>query len=140
MTTKITVAASINAPIEQVWSAWNSPEDIVKWNFAQEDWHTTKSVVDFREGGQFSSRMEAKDGSAAFDFEGIYEKIVEHQLVVSQFGGRSLVVQFEQGENGVMITETFEAEQINDVEMQRQGWQAILNNFKCYVESQHTAQ
>jgi uncharacterized protein YndB with AHSA1/START domain len=135
---KITITTKVDAPMDAVWSAWNSPEDIVQWNFAQEDWHTTRSEVNLREGGRFSSRMEAKDGSMGFDFEGTYERIVEHQLIESRLGDRGLVVEFVQEPDGVMVTQTFDAEDVHDVELQRQGWQAILNNFKRYVESQHS--
>jgi uncharacterized protein YndB with AHSA1/START domain len=135
MTERITVEARIAAPIGQVWRAWNTPEDIKQWNAASDDWHTTKSAVDLRVGGAFSSRMEAKDGSMGFDFAGTYTKVVEHQLIESSFGGRVLLVEFMSGPAAVTVRETFDAESDHSLEMQRQGWQAILNNFKRHVEA-----
>ena len=134
-TSKITVEAKISAPIREVWRAWNTPDDIKKWNAASDDWHTTKSAVDLRVGGAFSSRMEAKDGSMGFDFGGTYTKVVKHQLIESSFGGRVLLVEFIIDSDGVTVRETFDAESTNPIEQQRQGWQAILNNFKKHVES-----
>ncbi len=135
MTQKITVKTKIAAPIEQVWRAWHTPDDIKQWNSASDDWHTTKSEVDLRVGGAFSSRMEAKDGSMGFDFAGTYTNVVEHKLIESTFGGRILLVEFITGQDGVTVRETFDPESTHSVEQQRQGWQAILNNFKKRVES-----
>ena len=135
MTEKITVETKISAPIEQVWRAWNTPDDVRQWNAASDDWHTTKSEVDLRVGGAFSSRMEAKDGSMGFDFAGTYTNVVEHKLIESTFGGRILLVEFITGQDGVTVRETFDPESTHSVEQQRQGWQAILNNFKKHVES-----
>ena len=132
----ITVETLVRAPIAAVWKAWTTPEDIVQWNTASPDWHTTRASVDLRVGGQFSSRMEAKDGSMGFDFAGEYTEIVEHQRLVATFGGRSLRVEFIPGEAGVTLRETFEAETIFPPEQQRQGWQAILSNFARHVEAQ----
>ena len=132
---KITVEAHINAPIAIVWRAWITPEDIVQWNVASDDWHTTKSSVDFRVGGVFSSRMEAKDGSFGFDFEGTYTKIVELQLIEFSMGDRVVVVEFAERASGVVVRETFDAESTHSIEQQRDGWQAILNRFKAHVES-----
>ena len=122
--------------MEQVWRAWNTPDDIKQWNAASDDWHTTKSEVDLREGGIFSSRMEAKDGSMGFDFAGTYTKVVEHKLIESVFGDRTLVVEFIPGKDGVTVRETFDAETEYPLEHQKSGWQAILNNFKKHVEGQ----
>lgn len=133
--TKITVETIIAAPVAEVWRAWNAPEDIKKWNAASEDWHTTGSAVDLRVGGAFSSRMEAKNGSMGFDFSGTYTKVVEHQLIESDFGGRTLVVEFIAGKDGVTVRETFDAETTYPIEHQRGGWQAILSNCKKHVES-----
>ncbi|MEN9866942.1 MAG: hypothetical protein RL748_2532 [Pseudomonadota bacterium] len=132
---KITVETTIKAPIEAVWRAWTTPDDITQWNAASDDWHTTKASVDLREGGTFSSRMEAKDGSMGFDFAGTYTKIVPHQLLACTFGERELLVEFVVGENGVTVRETFDAETTHSEELQRDGWQAILNNFARHVES-----
>lgn len=133
---KITIESIVKSDLDTVWQTWNTPEDIKQWNTASEDWHTTESSVDLVEGGKFSSRMEAKDGSMGFDFWGTYTKIVEKELIESTMGdGRSLSVRFEAVEDGVKVTEVFEAETENDPEMQKQGWQSILNNFTVYVES-----
>jgi len=139
MTQKITVETKISAPIEQVWRAWNTPDDIKQWNSASDDWHTTKSEVDLRVGGAFSSRMEARDGSRGFDFAGTYTNVVEHKLIESTFGGRILLVEFITGQDGVTVRETFDPESTHSIEQQRQGWQAILNNFKKHVESNRRA-
>jgi uncharacterized protein YndB with AHSA1/START domain len=132
---KITIETTIAASIEQVWRAWTTPEDIKQWNAASEDWHTTKATVDLRVGGEFSSRMEAKDGSMGFDFAGTYTKLVEHRLIECTFGDRTMQVEFLAGPGSVTVRETFDAETTNSEEMQRTGWQAILNNFKKHVES-----
>jgi uncharacterized protein YndB with AHSA1/START domain len=139
MTQKITVETKIAAPMEQVWQAWNTPEDITQWNSASPDWHTPRATVDLRVGGSFLSRMEAKDGSAGFDFAGIYTKIIEHQLIETAFGDRTTSVRFSAAAGGVVIQQTFDAEETNSIEMQRGGWQAILNNFKKHVESRSAA-
>jgi uncharacterized protein YndB with AHSA1/START domain len=132
---RIAVETLINAPIAKVWCAYTTPEDIKQWNTASDDWHTTKASVDLREGGAFSSRMEAKDGSFGFDFAGTYTKIVPLQLIEYSFGDRTGAVEFVPGANGVTVRSTFDAESENPVEMQRQGWQAILNNFAKHVEA-----
>jgi uncharacterized protein YndB with AHSA1/START domain len=137
--TKITVETKIAAPIQEVWRAWNTPDDIKQWNSASDDWHTTKSTVDLRVGGAFSSRMEAKDGSMGFDFAGTYTKLVEHELIESCFGDRVLLVEFISGPDGVTVREIFDAESTHTVEQQRQGWQSILNNFKKHVEARRRA-
>ena len=133
---KITVETTVNAPIDRVWSAYTTPDDIKQWNAASDDWHTTESTVDLREGGSFSSRMEAKDGSFGFDFAGTYTKVVPHQLIEYSFGERSAVVEFNRAANGVTVRVTFDAEQQHSVEQQRQGWQSILDNFAKYVHKQ----
>jgi uncharacterized protein YndB with AHSA1/START domain len=130
---KITVETLINAPVADVWAAYTTPEDIMQWNAASDDWHTTKSTVDLREGGQFSSRMEAKDGSFGFDFAGTYTRIVPYKLIEYSFGDRAAVVEFVQAVNGVTVRVTFDAETTHPEEQQRQGWQAILNNFSKHV-------
>ncbi|MBK6366234.1 MAG: SRPBCC family protein [Polaromonas sp.] len=132
---KVTIETTVKAPINKVWSAWTSPEDIKQWNAASDDWHTTQSSVDLREGGAFSSRMEAKDGSFGFDFAGIYTKVVTNELLEFTFGDRAAKVEFLNGENGVLVRETFDAETEHPIEMQRQGWQSILNNFAKHVEA-----
>lgn len=132
---KITVEAKVAAPVEKVWAAWTTPEDIKQWNAASDDWHTTASTVDLRVGGIFSSRMEAKDGSIGFDFAGTYTNIVPHELLECEFGGRKLVVQFIPQDGGVLVRETFDAEETHSPERQQQGWQAILNRFVSHVEA-----
>jgi uncharacterized protein YndB with AHSA1/START domain len=132
---KITVETLIHAPVAKVWNAYTTPEDIVQWNAASDDWHTTKSTVDLREGGGFSSRMEAKDGSFGFDFAGTYTKVVPKQLIEYVFGDRTGTVEFIEGANGVTVRVTFDAETENPVDLQRDGWQSILNKFTQHVEA-----
>ena len=132
---KITVETTVDAPIDAVWKAWNTPDDIKQWNAASDDWHTTKSEVDLRVGGAFSSRMEAKDGSMGFDFAGIYTRIEMKKLIESSFGDRVLLVEFIPQAGDVVVRETFDAETTHSTEQQRQGWQAILDNFAKHVEA-----
>jgi uncharacterized protein YndB with AHSA1/START domain len=132
---KITVQAQVRAPIASVWRAYTSPEDIVQWNAASDDWHTTKATVDLRPGGAFSSRMEAKDGSFGFDFEGTYTNIVPNSLIEYAFGDRMARVEFAEGQSGVSVTVTFDAEQTHSLDQQREGWQAILDRFRQHVEA-----
>ena len=132
---KITVEAIVKAPVSEVWRAYTTPDDIKLWNAASDDWHTTKSTVDLRAGGAFTSRMEAKDGSFGFDFAGTYTKIVPNKLIAYAFGDRVGEVEFEPGANGVTVRVTFDAESEHPVDQQRQGWQAILNNFARHVEA-----
>ena len=130
---KIVVSSVIAAPIQEVWRAYTTPEDIKLWNAASDDWHTTSASVDLRPGGKFCSRMEAKDGSFGFDFEGEYTKVVQHQLIEYAFGDRSASVAFANGAEGVVVTVTFDAETTHSEEEQRGGWQAILDNFARHV-------
>ncbi|MFH2211184.1 MAG: SRPBCC family protein [Pseudomonadota bacterium] len=132
---KITVETIVKAPVAKVWGAYTTPDDIKQWNAASDDWHTTKSTVDLRVGGVFTSRMEAKDGSFGFDFAGTYTKIVPNELIEYSFGDRTGAVEFIAGANDVTVRVTFDAESENPVEQQRQGWQAILNNFAKHVEA-----
>ncbi len=134
--TLITVETTVKSPVEKVWSYWNEPEHIVKWNTASDDWHTPRATADLREGGAFSSRMEAKDGSAGFDFGGVFTKVVpEKKLEYTLGDGRTVSITFEQEGDAVHITETFQAETQNPPEFQKQGWQAILDNFRKYAEA-----
>jgi uncharacterized protein YndB with AHSA1/START domain len=146
--TKITVEVKVNAPIDHVWACYTTPDDILQWNAASADWHTTAARVDLREGGEFCSRMEAKDGSFGFDFEGRYTKIIAQQLIEYAFGDRQAKVEFENaadqvGEplgdagNHVKVRVTFEAETTHSIQQQQDGWQAILNNFAKHAESTH---
>jgi uncharacterized protein YndB with AHSA1/START domain len=134
-TMKITVETKVAAPIEQVWKAWTTPEDIKQWNAPSNDWHTTAARVDLRAGGSFSSRMEAKDGSMGFDFAGTYTRIVEHELIECSFDDRVLLVEFLPGQDEVRIRETFDAEPTHSEKQQRQGWQAILDSFARHTEA-----
>lgn len=129
------VETSVAAPIDQVWRAYTTPSDIVKWNAASDDWHTTTATVDLREGGAFSSRMEAKDGSMGFDFAGTYTTIVEHKRIEYSFGDRKAEVEFVPDGKGVVVRVVFDAETTHSVEQQQAGWQAILDNFARYVEA-----
>lgn len=131
---KLVVTTTVAAPIEKVWHTYNSPEHIVKWNAASADWHTTSATVELRVGGNFSSRMEAKDGSFGFDFAGTYTKVIENELIEYAFGDRTAQVHFAKVADGVKVTVEFESEETHSIEQQQQGWQAILDNFKRYVE------
>lgn len=131
---KITVETPVRAPIDAVWKAYVTPEDIVQWNAASDDWHTTRSTVDLRVGGQFCSRMEAKDGSFGFDFAGTYTNIVPNRLIEYSFGDRKATVEFVEGADGVTVRVSFDAEETHPVEQQRAGWQAILDKFRRHVE------
>ena len=134
--TEITIETTINAPVEKVWKFWTLPEHITKWNSASDDWHTPKAENDLRVGGKFAARMEAKDGSFGFDFGGVYDAVKTNELIRYTIGdGRKVAVHFTPNGNETKLSETFEAENTNPVEMQRGGWQAILNNFKKYVEA-----
>lgn len=131
---KITVETNVHAPIERVWQAYTTPEDIVQWNAASDDWHTTSSTVDLRAGGAFSSRMEAKDGSFGFDFAGTYTTVIPNRLIEYSFGEREARVEFNERPEGVNVKVSFDAESTHSVEQQQVGWQAILNNFARHVE------
>lgn len=133
---KISVETTVAAPMEQVWRAYSNPEDIKQWNAASDDWHTPQSRVDFQIGGEFCSRMEAKDGSMGFDFTGTYTNIVEHQLIEYSFGDRHARVEFMDSPAGVVVRVSFDGETTHSEEQQREGWQSILNNFKKHVEAQ----
>jgi uncharacterized protein YndB with AHSA1/START domain len=133
---RITVETTVAAPVEDVWRAWTTPDDIRQWNAASDDWHTTRATVDLRVGGGFSSRMEARDGSMGFDFAGTYTKVVEHQLLEYSLGdGRIVRVEFTPGGGSVTVRESFDAESTHSVEQQRQGWQAILDRFAAHVQA-----
>jgi uncharacterized protein YndB with AHSA1/START domain len=133
---KITVETLVKATPGKVWDTWNNPSDIRQWNTPQADWHTTQCAVDLREGGKFLSRMEAKDGSMGFDFEGTYTCVVPNQTIEYRLSdGREVKVEFLERPDGVFVQETFDAETENAPELQREGWQAILDNFGRYVEA-----
>jgi uncharacterized protein YndB with AHSA1/START domain len=132
---KITVETTVAAPIDKVWRVYTTPEDIKQWNAASDDWHTTAATVDLRPGGAFSSRMEAKDGSMGFDFAGTYTNVVQHKLIEYSFGDRAAQVEFADGPKGVRVRVTFDSESSHSIEQQREGWQAILDNFARHVEA-----
>jgi uncharacterized protein YndB with AHSA1/START domain len=133
---KITVEALVKAPIDVVWKCWTTPEDIIQWNNASDDWHTPRAQTDLRAGGEFRLRMEAKDGSFGFDFAGVYDKVQIQESIAYTIGdGRKVEISFTSNGTETTVVETFEAESQNPIEMQRNGWQAILNNFKKYTES-----
>ena len=132
----ITVQSNINAPIETVWECWTSPQHIIQWNNASDDWHTPYAENDLRTGGKFKSTMAAKDGSMSFDFEGEYTLVEPNKTIRYVLGdGRKVEVSFAETPSGVEVIESFDPETVNPEEMQRGGWQAILDNFKKYVES-----
>lgn len=133
---KITVSTFVDAPMQRVWQAWTTPAHIVRWNFASADWQCPAAEIDLVEGGRFSYRMEARDGSMGFDFEGEFIEIVPQQLIEYRLGdGRVVRVEFSESDDGATLTETFEAEDELSGEHQKQGWQAILDNFKRHVET-----
>jgi uncharacterized protein YndB with AHSA1/START domain len=131
---KITVETAVRAPSARVWRAYTTPEDIVRWNAASDDWHTTRASVDLRVGGVFSSRMEAKDGSLGFDFAGTYTSVVPERLLEYSFGDRVAKVEFTEIPGGVNVRVAFDAEETHSIEQQQGGWQAILDNFARHVE------
>ncbi len=134
--TNITIEARIKATIEKVWEHWTDPMHITKWNNASDDWHTPHAENDLKVGGKFLYRMEAKDGSFGFDFVGVYDEVTKYKLIAYTMGdGRKARINFEENGNETQITTIFEAENKNPIEMQKSGWQAILNNFKKHIES-----
>lgn len=135
MTQMIKVQTTVKASLAEVWSVYVSEADIVQWNVASDDWHTTRAEVDLRVGGAFVYRMEAKDGSFGFDFAGTYLKVEPERMLAYGFGDRTAQVDFADGPEGVTVTVSFEAETENPIEMQQEGWQAILNRFKSHVEA-----
>jgi len=134
--TQITVETTVEAPVEKAWTLWTNPESITEWNSASPEWHTPRAENDLREGGQFVYRMEAKDGSFGFDFGGVYDEIKANELIAYTLGdGRKVKVTFSGNGPETKVAETFEAENTNSIELQRGGWQAILDNFKKYAET-----
>ncbi len=133
----ITVEAIVHQQVEKVWEYWTAPDHITKWNNASDDWHTPYAENDLRAGGKFVTRMEAKDESFGFDFGGIYDEVVTHEYISYTLeDGRKVEITFIPQENDTKVIEVFEPETTNPVEMQQEGWQAILNNFKKYAEQQ----
>ena len=132
----ITVEALVSAPLETVWECWVAPEHVMQWNNASDDWHTPQATNDLRVGGKFVFRMEAKDKTVGFDFGGTYTNVLDRkQIDYVMDDGRNVSITFEEQAGHTHVTETFDAESVNSPEMQRQGWQAILDNFRKYAES-----
>jgi uncharacterized protein YndB with AHSA1/START domain len=133
--TVITIEATVNAPVEKVWKYWSEPQHITKWAFASEDWHAPSSENDLKTGGKFSTTMAAKDGSFSFEFGGVYDKVEQYKTINYILGdGRKVTNSFTGSGNETKIVQSFEAEEENSIDMQRGGWQSILNNFKKYTE------
>ena len=133
---KITVEALVQAPLDTTWQAWTEPEHITEWNAASDDWCSPKATNDLRVGGQFSARMEAKDGSAGFDFEGTYTLVeAGKRIEYVMADGRTVQIVFAPEGDGVRVTETFDTENENSAELQKAGWQSILDNFKRHAEN-----
>jgi len=136
-TTRITISALVNKPLALVWKVWTDPAHIMQWNAASDDWHCPKAANDLKTGGTFSSTMAARDGSFSFEFGGVYNDVQLHKRIAYTMGdGRTCEVRFAEEANGVRITESFDAETRNSVEMQQSGWQAILDRFKAHAEKQ----
>lgn len=136
MATTITVSAQVAVSPEKAWELWNTPQHITQWNSPSPEWHSPTAENELKEGGKFSFRMEAKDGSMGFDFAGAYDRIIPNEHLEYTMGdGRKCIVKFTPKDSGTFIEETFDPENINPEEMQRAGWQAILDNFKQYAES-----
>lgn len=134
--TTVTIETTVNAPVKKVWEYFNEPKHITKWNYAIDTWHSPRAENDLRPGGKISVRMEAKDGSMGFDFGGVYDVVTPHEYIEYTLGdGRKVKISFSSEGNGTRLVESFDAETENPVEMQRGGWQAILDNFKKYTES-----
>jgi uncharacterized protein YndB with AHSA1/START domain len=134
--TSLTVETTVNAPIQKVWDYWTKPEHITKWNAASDDWHTPWAENELKVGGKFKARMEARDGSFGFDFEGTYNDVRDQKyLEYTIADGRKVQVSFSSQAEATKVVETFEAEDTHSIEMQKEGWQAIMNNFKKYAES-----
>ena len=134
--TAITIEALVKAPVQTVWEKWTNPQDIMQWNSASDDWHTPSAENDIRTGGMFKSTMAAKDGSFSFDFAGTYTNVRENEIIEYTLGDdRKVKIVFAEEGGKTKVTETFEPEDTNPIDMQRGGWQAILDNFKKYVEA-----
>ena len=134
--TQITIHALVEAPLEKTWECWTTPAHITQWTFASDDWHCPHAQNDLRIGGRFTTRMEAKDGSMGFDIAGVYSAVTPmSHLHYALADDRQVDITFEAKGEHTLITETFDAETENPVEMQRAGWQAILDQFKRYTES-----
>lgn len=137
MPTRITITTLVNKPVAHVWRIWTEPAHIMLWNAASDDWHCPKATNDLRAGGRFSSTMAARDGSFSFDFEGVYDEVqLNKRIAYTMSDGRTCEIRFNEKDGGTEVVESFDAESQNPVEMQRAGWQAILDRFKAYAEAQ----
>ena len=135
--TAVTIETSIQSPVSKVWECWNQPQHITRWCQASDDWHAPFAENDLRENGKFTTTMAAKDGSVSFDFGGVYTKVIENKLIeYTMDDDRKVKIEFSSDGNTTHVKETFDTENSNPVEMQRSGWQAILDNFKKYTEAQ----
>lgn len=132
---KITVHTSLNLPKSKAWEYYTNPKHIVNWNFADPGWHCPKAINDMKVGGIFNARMEARDGSFGFDFEVTYTEIKEGEGFTYEFGERLATITFDEKENTTEINVVFDPETENSIELQKNGWQAILNNYKNYTEN-----
>jgi len=133
--TLITIETTVNAPVDKVWECWNKPEHITQWCSASDEWHTPRAENDLKVGGKFNSRMEAKDGSMGFDFSGVYDVVKTNEIIAyTMDDGRKCEITFAPIGNTTKVVESFEAEDENSIEMQKGGWQNILDNFKKYTE------
>lgn len=139
--TTISIETTVNVSVAKAWEYFNTPEHVTRWNHASDDWHSPRAENDLRPGGKFNYRMEAKDGSFGFDFGGVYDAVEENKHIHYTMGdGREVDVVFEALENGkTHVKETFEAENIHSIDMQKAGWQSILDNFAKYAEQQNAS-
>jgi uncharacterized protein YndB with AHSA1/START domain len=136
MSTRITISAHINKPVAHIWKIWTDPTHIMQWNSASDGWHCPKATNDLRTGGKFSSTMAARDGSFSFDFEGVYDDVQLHKRIAyTMADGRTCEILFQEKEGGTEVIESFDGETMNPVDMQRSGWQAILDRFKTHAEA-----
>ena len=137
MSTRISISTHVDKPVAHVWKIWTEPEHIMQWNSASDDWHCPKASNDLRTGGRFSSTMAARDGSFSFDFEGVYDDVRLHKRIAyTMADGRTCEILFQEKDGGTEVTEAFDAETMNPIEMQRGGWQSILDRFKAHAEAQ----
>ena len=137
MSTRISISTHVDKPVAHVWKIWTEPEHIMQWNSASDDWHCPKASNDLRTGGRFSSTMAARDGSFSFDFEGVYDDVRLHKRIAyTMADGRTCEILFQEKDGGTEVTESFDAETMNPIEMQRGGWQSILDRFKAHAEAQ----
>lgn len=137
-TQKININARIRTPIATSWERWTNPDHITQWNFATPAWHCPRATNELQPGGRYYARMEARDGSVGFDFEGVYDVVTDYQhLRYTLANGRQVDTRFAEADGATIISLSVDAESENPIDMQREGWQAILDNFKSYAENDH---